>query len=123
MRFLIFFATVAHMAIISGATLTGQVIPDEGISIESTIVNLYEKNANTVLSSASVDTSGNFSLDCDGSCSVAAQQMSEGALVALSHRIQFQSNKSHVRLQLSAKRTIFVHASVPETEIISNNSH
>jgi hypothetical protein len=117
MRFLIFVATVAHMAIISGATLTGQVIPDEGISIESTIVNLYENDwSNTVLSSASIDTSGNFSLDCDGSCSVAAQQMSEGALVALSHRIQVPSNKSHVRLQLSAKRTITVHASVPETE-------
>ena len=89
---------------------------DKGISIESTIVQVQGTGPGpgTVLSSASVDTSGNFSLDCDGSCWVAAQQMSEGAISALSHRIQVPGDKSHVRLQLSAARSITLHASVPE---------
>ena len=114
-KYIILLWFVCFPEILNAREITGRITPDDGILLEGTIVNLYENEwSDTILNSVSVDISGNFSLDCDGSCWVAAKHMSEGAVSALSHRIQVPGDKSHVRLQLSAARSITLHASVPE---------
>ena len=110
---LVFFMMFSH-EILSAREITGQVTPDEGISLVGATIELHQNNwSGEVVQSIGVDSDGKFSLDCESSCYVKARQESEGSARAVSHLFEVPGNKNHVRLQLSAERVITLSASVP----------